>query len=92
MPLLKYFICIGLLLTFTLYGWSEYLEPSGPKVDKRISSTPAAEIETFRPTPAPPPALGAAEIPPPIEGWYDMPPAQFAATVERLWSQKHRLQ
>jgi hypothetical protein len=66
-------------LTFTLYGWSEYLEPSGPKVDKRTGSAPAAEIEAFRTTPAPPVTEAAApENRPAVE---QQPPADETAKV-----------
>jgi hypothetical protein len=67
MPLLKYFISVGLLLTFALYRWSEYLEPSAPTRAESVSAKPPAMGgEAFRPTPAPI-VVEAAEIPPPIE-------------------------
>ena len=66
MPLLKYFIFVGLLLTFALYRWSEYLEPSATRAESVSAKPPAMGGEPFRPTPAPI-VVEAAEMPPPIE-------------------------
>ena len=73
MPLLKYFIFVGLLLTFVLYRWSEYLEPSATRAESISAKPPAMGREAFRPTPAPI-VVEAAEMPPPIE----TPPAAEA--------------
>jgi len=75
MPLLKYFFFVGLLLTFSLYRWSEYLEPSATRAESVSAKPPAMGGEAFRPTPAPI-VVEAAEIPPPIEA----PPASAEAT------------
>jgi hypothetical protein len=62
MPLLKYFLSIGTLLSLLLYGWSEYLEPPVTKTQ----AGPAAKAgEVFRPTPAPP--IVKTEQPPSVE-------------------------
>src|SRR5437016_4782492 len=52
MPLLKYFIRVGTLLSLFLYGLSEYLAP--PHTAARGSLPSAIAVEVFRPTPAPP--------------------------------------
>ena len=52
MPLLKYFLSVGTLLSLFLYGLSEYLEP--PHTKSRAGLPPANAVEAFRPTPAPP--------------------------------------
>ena len=70
MPLLKFFICAGLLLTFALYGLSEYLEPSATRAESVSAKPPATGGEAFRPTPAPP-VIEAAEIPLPAEATPD---------------------
>jgi len=51
MPLLKYFLSIGTLLSLLLYGWSEYLEAP---VAKPQAGPAANAPEVFRPTSAPP--------------------------------------
>jgi hypothetical protein len=63
MPLLKYFLCVGTLLTLLLYGWGEYLEPPATKV--RGVPHLANTTGVFRPTPAPP--IVEAEQPPSAE-------------------------
>jgi hypothetical protein len=63
MPLLKYFLCVGTLLTLLLYGWGEYLEP--PATKARGVPHLANTTEVFRPTPAPP--IVEAEQPPSAE-------------------------
>jgi hypothetical protein len=63
MPILKYFLCVGALLSSLLFGWSEYLEPSGTKIPAFLQ--PANTAELFRPTPAPP--IAEAEPPLPLE-------------------------
>jgi hypothetical protein len=63
MPLLKYFLCVGTLLTLLLYGWGEYLQP--PATKARGVPHLASTTEVFRPTPAPP--IVEAEQPPSAE-------------------------
>ena len=52
MPVFKYFLCVGSLLSMLLFAWSTYLEPPGSKV--QATPPPAKLPEVFRPTPAPP--------------------------------------
>jgi hypothetical protein len=52
LPLLKYFLCAGTLLTLLLYGWGEYLKPAATKTREVPHLAHTAEV--FRPTPAPP--------------------------------------
>ena len=52
MPVFKYFLCVGSLLSMLLFAWSTYLEPPGSKV--QTTPPPAKLPEVFRPTPAPP--------------------------------------
>jgi hypothetical protein len=52
LPLFKYFLCAGTLLTLLLYGWGEYLKPAATKT--RGVPDLAHTAEVFRPTPAPP--------------------------------------
>ena len=64
MPLLKYFLVTGTLLSLLLCAWSEYLTPSETEIQR--AAAPAKTVEVFRPTPAPPiteaerPAFGEA--------------------------------
>ena len=62
MLVLRYFLYVGVLLFVLLYGWSEYLQPSGTAPQAGMPT--AAKAEVFRPTPAPPVAQG--EQPPPV--------------------------
>ena len=72
MPLLKYFLVIGTLLSLLLCAWSEYLTP--PEAEIQRTTAPAKTVEVFRPTPAPPiteaerPAFAEASEPPVISG------------------------
>jgi hypothetical protein len=52
MPLLRYFLSVGTLLSLLVYGWSEYIEP--PAAKTRGAPAAAKAVEIFRPTPAPP--------------------------------------
>jgi hypothetical protein len=52
MPIFKYFLCVGSLLSALLFAWSVYLEP--PAGDAQATPPPARAPEVFRPTPAPP--------------------------------------
>ena len=51
MPIFKYFLCVGSLLSVLLFAWGTYLEPPTSKAQ----ATPPTERlpEAFRPTPAP---------------------------------------
>ena len=52
MPIFKYFLCVGSLLSVLLFAWSVYLEPP---MSKAQGTPPTAELpEVFRPTSAPP--------------------------------------
>jgi hypothetical protein len=52
MPIFKYFLYVGSLLSVLLFAWSAYLEPPG---DKAQATPPRVKLpEVFRPTPAPP--------------------------------------
>jgi len=51
MPIFKYFLCVGSLLSVLLFAWSAYLEP--PKSKEQEISPPAKLPEVFRPTSAP---------------------------------------
>lgn len=52
MPIFKYFLYVGSLLSVLLFAWSVYLEPPG---DKAQATPPRVKLpEVFRPTPAPP--------------------------------------
>jgi len=52
MPIFKYFICVGSLLSALLLAWSVYLEP--PTSNAQATPPPAGSQDIFRPTPAPP--------------------------------------
>jgi hypothetical protein len=52
MPIFKYFICVGSLLSALLLAWSVYLEP--PTSNAQAIPPPARSPDIFRPTPAPP--------------------------------------
>ena len=52
MPIFKYFLCVGSLLSVLLFAWSVYLEPPSNKA--QADPPPAKSPEIFRPTPAPP--------------------------------------
>jgi hypothetical protein len=52
MPIFKYFLCVGSLLSALLFAWSVYLEPPASKA--QATPPPARAPEVFRPTPAPP--------------------------------------
>jgi hypothetical protein len=52
MPIFKYFICVGSLLSVLLFAWSTYLDPPGSKA--QTTPPPAKPPEVFRPTPAGP--------------------------------------
>jgi hypothetical protein len=52
MPIFKYFLCVGSLLSLLLFAWCVYLEP--PTGEAQGSAPPAGMPEVFRPTPAPP--------------------------------------
>ena len=52
MPLLKYFLFVGSLLSLLLFAWSVYLEP--PTNKAQATPPPLKLPEVFRPTPAPP--------------------------------------
>jgi len=58
MPVLKYFLFIGPLLSLLLFGWSAYLAPSEGPIEAvaKAANTPKAPTtpEAFRSTPAPP--------------------------------------
>jgi len=51
MPLIKYFLYVGSLLSLLLLAWSVYLEPP---TNKAQAIPPPKLPEVFRPTPAPP--------------------------------------
>jgi hypothetical protein len=52
MPILKYFICVGPLLSVLLFAWSTYLDP--PTSTAQATPPAANSPEVFRPTPAAP--------------------------------------
>jgi hypothetical protein len=52
MPIFRYFLCVGSLLSVLLFAWSAYLEPPSNKAPE--TPPPAKSPEVFRPTPAPP--------------------------------------
>src|SRR5262245_10531161 len=52
MPIFKYFLCVGSVLSVLLFAWSAYLEP--PSSNAPATPPPAKSPEIFRPTPAPP--------------------------------------
>jgi hypothetical protein len=52
MPIFKYFLCVGSLLSVLLFAWSVYLEP--PTNNAQATPPPATLPEIFRPTAAPP--------------------------------------
>jgi len=52
MPILKYFLYVGSLLSLLLFAWCVYLEP--PPSEAQGSPPSAGIPEVFRPTPAPP--------------------------------------
>jgi hypothetical protein len=52
MPIFKYFLCVGPLLSVLLFAWSIYLEP--PTSKAQGTSPPAKLPEVFRPASAPP--------------------------------------
>lgn len=52
MPVFKYFLYVGSLLSVLLLAWSVYLEPPTDKA--QATQPPAKSPEMFRPTPAPP--------------------------------------
>jgi hypothetical protein len=52
MPIFKYFLYVGPLLSVLLFAWSAYLKPPTSKAQETL---PPAELpEQFRPTSAPP--------------------------------------
>jgi hypothetical protein len=52
MPIFKFFLYVGSLLSLLLFAWSVYLEPP---TDKAQATPPPVKLpEVFRPTPAPP--------------------------------------
>ena len=52
MPIFKYFLYVGSLLSLLLFAWCVYLEP--PPSEAQGSPPSAGIPEVFRPTPAPP--------------------------------------
>jgi hypothetical protein len=52
MPIFKYLVYVGSLLSALLLAWSVYLEP--PSTNAQATPPPANSPEIFRPTPAPP--------------------------------------
>jgi len=52
MPIFKYFLYVGSLLSLVLFAWSVYLEPPGNR--GQAAPPPVKLPEVFRPTPAPP--------------------------------------
>src|SRR5206468_3504721 len=52
MPIFRYFLYVGSLLSVLLFAWSVYLEPPARKV--QATPPPAKLPELFQPTPAPP--------------------------------------
>jgi hypothetical protein len=75
MPTLKYFLCVGPLLSILLFGWSEYLEPSGTRIS--VVLQPANTVEAFRPTPAPP--IVESESPLSLES---LPPSEIQKSTK----------
>ena len=51
MPIFKYVLYVGSLLSLLLFAWSVYLEPP---TNKALPIPPPKLPEVFRPTPAPP--------------------------------------
>ena len=52
MPVLKFFIAVGALLTFGLFALNAYLEPIPADAPVRVSITPTtATLLSFAPTP-----------------------------------------
>jgi hypothetical protein len=51
MPIFKYFLYVGSLLSLLLFAWCVYLEP--PTSEAQGSPPPPRIPEVFRPTPAP---------------------------------------
>jgi len=84
MPILKYVLCVGPLLSALLFGWSEYLKPSG--IETQVVLQPANVVEVFRPTPAPPIIESeplASESPPPSEIQKSAKPSNVARVHPR---------
>jgi hypothetical protein len=52
MPIFRYFLYVGSLLSVLLFAWGAYLEP--PTNKAQATPPPARSPEVFRPTPAPP--------------------------------------
>ena len=52
MPIVKYFLYVGSLLSLLLFAWSAYLQP--PTNNAQATPPPATAPEIFRPTAAPP--------------------------------------
>jgi len=52
MPIVKYFLYVGSLLSLLLFAWSAYLQPSTN--DAQATPPPATSPEIFRPNVAPP--------------------------------------
>src|SRR5262245_48647988 len=52
MPIFKYFLYVGPLLSLLLFAWSVHLEP--PTNKAQTTPPPVKLPEVFRPTPAPP--------------------------------------
>ena len=83
MPVLKYFLFVGPVLSLLLLGWSSYLGP----VDGPVAAAQPDGSVVFQPT-APPPLAElpttpepAAEVPPPVQS--APPPPSRAKTVRK---------
>jgi hypothetical protein len=64
MPILRYFLIVGSLLSALIFAWASSLKPLS--VPERSAAQVAGNAEVFRPTPAPPiEALNSVDIPPP---------------------------
>ncbi len=52
MPLFRYFITVGTVLTVSLFALNAYLEPISPSAGARVSVAPTtASLATFAPSP-----------------------------------------
>jgi hypothetical protein len=55
MPLFRYFVTVGTVLTVSLFALSAYLEPVSPNAGARVSVAPtAASLVYFAPSPKKP--------------------------------------
>ena len=90
MPIFKYFLYVGSLLSLLLFAWSVYLEP--PSNNAQVTPPPIKLPEVFRPTPAPP-IVEAKRLP--VAGTPSTAkakPTQVAKVVPAKQRKKQRIQ